>query len=420
MKPTVNIILDTRRANKDNKYPVKLRITYQRIRKYYGIDIQLSKDDWGRVHGEKPREEFRNLRRDMDKIVKDANDLIKTMEHFSFVQFEKDFFKLGLKTDVLASMEDYAKVLEKDGRIGTAISYRCAKNSLSVFQPTLKYSEITPEFLKRYERWMLTNDKSATTVGFYLRSLRTLVNIALQEGVITPQQYPFGKTRYQIPKGQNIKKALTLTEIRQIIDYEAVPNSNKDKARDFWLLSYYCNGANITDICRWKYSNLKNNKLVFHRAKTEFTSRNPKPIEVVVTQPVKQIINKWGNRKKTSENYIFPILVPGISPKEEKKIIARFIHLINDNMDGIADTLKINKNLTTYVARHTFSTILKRSGAPISYISESLGHMDMHTTENYLDSFENDQKQKFANLLVPKKHVIKSSKNPKHPTKKEL
>ncbi|MCI6050807.1 MAG: tyrosine-type recombinase/integrase [Phocaeicola plebeius] len=45
----------------------------------------------------------------------------------------------------------------------------------------------------------------------------------------------------------------------------------------------------------------------------------------------------------------------------------------------------------TYVARHTFATVLKRSGVNIAIISESLGHSDLSTTQIYLDSFENSQ-----------------------------
>ena len=49
------------------------------------------------------------------------------------------------------------------------------------------------------------------------------------------------------------------------------------------------------------------------------------------------------------------------------------------------------EHLTTYVARHTFATVLKRSGVNIAIISESLGHSDLSTTQIYLDSFENSQ-----------------------------
>lgn len=56
----------------------------------------------------------------------------------------------------------------------------------------------------------------------------------------------------------------------------------------------------------------------------------------------------------------------------------------------------LNKKATTYVARHTFSTILKRSGASTEFIQEALGHSDIRTTEHYLDSFEKETKKDFS------------------------
>ena len=57
----------------------------------------------------------------------------------------------------------------------------------------------------------------------------------------------------------------------------------------------------------------------------------------------------------------------------------------------IGEYLNLPIPLTTYVARHTYATVLKRSGVNIAIISESLGHSDLATTQIYLDSFENSQ-----------------------------
>jgi len=62
-------------------------------------------------------------------------------------------------------------------------------------------------------------------------------------------------------------------------------------------------------------------------------------------------------------------------------------------MSRIKEKLGIDKKITTYVARHTFSTVLKRSGATTEYIQEALGHTDVKTAENYLDSFEKKVKK---------------------------
>ena len=83
---------------------------------------------------------------------------------------------------------------------------------------------------------MLQNNKSLTTVGIYLRSLRTIYNIQN----IDKTFYPFGtaKNKYSIPTSRNKKKALTLKDIAKIYNYQAVKNSPKEMAKDYWLFLY--------------------------------------------------------------------------------------------------------------------------------------------------------------------------------------
>ena len=69
-------------------------------------------------------------------------------------------------------------------------------------------------------------------------------------------------------------------------------------------------------------------------------------------------------------------------------------------MAKITERLGIEKRVTTLVSRHTFSTQMKKAGASTEYIQEALGHTDKHTTENYLDSFDNDVKKDFALMLT--------------------
>jgi integrase/recombinase XerD len=60
----------------------------------------------------------------------------------------------------------------------------------------------------------------------------------------------------------------------------------------------------------------------------------------------------------------------------------------------------LNRDVTTYFARHSFATVLKRSGAKIEMISELLGHSSVDVTENYLDSFEKEHIQKETDVLT--------------------
>ena len=77
-----------------------------------------------------------------------------------------------------------------------------------------------------------------------------------------------------------------------------------------------------------------------------------------------------------------------------------FRRLINKYMKQIALEVGIGKNVTTYYARHSFATVLKRSGAKIEMISELLGHSSVDVTESYLDGSENEQIQKETDVLI--------------------
>ena len=57
-------------------------------------------------------------------------------------------------------------------------------------------------------------------------------------------------------------------------------------------------------------------------------------------------------------------------------------------------------NISTYTARHSFASILKAHHVNIAFISESLGHSDLRTTESYLKSFDQVERTRIASILV--------------------
>jgi integrase/recombinase XerD len=81
------------------------------------------------------------------------------------------------------------------------------------------------------------------------------------------------------------------------------------------------------------------------------------------------------------------------------------VQSINEWMRKIKTKLGTEKKVTTYVAGHSFSTFLKRSGVSSEFIQESIGHTDIRTTENYLDSFEKDLKREFVGKLTAFKQI---------------
>jgi integrase len=244
----------------------------------------------------------------------------------------------------------------------------------------------------------LKDGKTYTTVGMYMRAVRAIINEAKRSGIFKESQYPFGKGRYEIPSGEGRKLALTMQQIKAVITYTDGRDTT-ERYRDLWFFSYLCNGINFTDLLKLKYSNIIGDEMCFYRQKTIRTSKVKREIQAMITPEMLSIIERWGNSDKSQDNYIFPYLKGGESPMQEKKTILDVTKRTNKRLKIIGTAVGV-EGLTTYAARHSYATVLKRSGANIAFISESLGHNDLKTTENYLASFEKDTRRKNAALLT--------------------
>lgn len=407
-KVSTSIVLDTRRPLNDGTYPVKLRLTYQRRQKYYqainkkGEPYTYTEAEFAKIRDPKARGSYKDDNRSLVAIEDAALQIIEKLPVFSFEAFEKKYLIGYSKDDVFNTFSQLIERLKQEGRAGTASSYNCACKSLKQFTGSniLPFASVTEDFLHSYEKWMLDSNRSITTVGIYLRALRVVYNDAISSGDAHKDSYPFEKRQYVIPAGRNVKKALSLSEIEKIFNYEPA-HEGEEKARDFWVFSYLCNGMNVKDIARLRYEDIVGDEITFVRAKTERTSRQSiKPVVAILTPETKNIIERWGNKPKKRDNYVFPILTKGLSPEEELAKVRYATKFINKYIKRIALAVGIQKDISTNYARHSFSTVLKQSGASMELISESLGHSNLKTTENYLDSFENDLKKQYAKQLT--------------------
>jgi integrase len=165
---------------------------------------------------------------------------------------------------------------------------------------------------------------------------------------------------------------------------------------------YLCNGLNVKDLCLLEYQNIDSEwKFIeYGRAKTKHTKKDGEKIRVAIKPDTLAIIKRWGQKAITRDTFIFPHLQKGLTAARERQLINLLIRVINNNMKKIAKNLDINKNVTTYFARHSFATILKRSGASTEFISDALGHSNLSTTKNYLAGFEDETLQNVTDALT--------------------
>jgi integrase/recombinase XerD len=407
-RPTLQITLDTRGTSERIDYPLKLRVTFRRITRLYSLGYRLTELDFKKLQSSSLRDlNLRKIREhtslELNRAKSISQELCNSGE-FDFNDFKTKY--LGIETiqkkqTLLDYFIAYSLELKNEGRISTHLNYECSRKSLEQFKQGFSFKDANPKTLEAYELYMVNSNKSVTTISMYLRCLRAILNQAIEDGNFDKMAYPFSKRRYQIPASRNIKKALEKAEIDLILNYKTEEYSNKDKARDFWVLSYLCNGINMKDILNLKLENVEVDKIRVVRAKTKRSLKaDQKTLDIYLHPLARTIINKWNVPYGKPKDYLFDILRKGLTPKREREILQNFTQLVNKNMAKVAKELAIEKNVTTYSARHSFGTVLKRSGVSTEYISEALGHSNLKTTELYLDSFDEKQKENVSKFLV--------------------
>jgi site-specific recombinase XerD len=409
MNVSIYLIHCTRRKKQNDKYPVKLRVTHLRKTKDFPILLDLTEVEYEEATAKRPKKEYQEIAIKLAAALSKANKVISDIGIFTFQKFENAYSgRIKDASDIFPIFEEYIDNIRKEDRLKTASSYESAKKSIQSFQPRISFYDITPSFLKEYQAFQLEkkigkNMKtgSSTTVGIYVRSLRSVYNYAISLGIIKKDEtYPFGKRQFTIPAGRNVKKALTAMEVKKIFDFKTSEYSPTDKAKDFWMLSFLCNGINFKDICLLQNKNIDGDMLRFVRAKTKnSTAGSQTIISCHLTARSMVIIEKWRNSDRVPNAYLFPILSKEDSIETQMKKIAQLIKNTNKYMKVISENTGQEKVPTTYFSRHSAATILKRSGASIQQIQEALGHQNASTTQKYLDSFDDESKKDLAARL---------------------
>ncbi len=395
-KPTIAVWLDNRRAKKNGKFPVKIRIIHKRIPYYYPANINLSEIDFQKALSPKPSSKLMEAHLKLNELERQANDTVDKIVDELRMEFSIGLFEkyLHINTadynDLFKCFDRKIEQLTQRDQVKTAGGYETAKNSLQKYtgKNQLSFAEVDAKFLEGFETYMLKEKCSLTTVGIYARCLRSIYNEAIEQKLVNPELYPFGKSKYLIPQSANNKRALSTDALVKIFNHKPEENSWEEYARDMWMLSLLCQGMNFKDFANLRYKNLQGDKLVFTREKTKRTKRaDQRNIIVYLSKEAKDIIKKWGNEDKSPKQFVFKIYADNNTALRNLRLVEQQIKMVNKYIRKVAAELKIKGDFSFAAARHSFATSLKRLGRSTVEIQEFLGHSNVKTTERYLASF---------------------------------
>ncbi len=398
MNATVNVVLFKSKTLANGEHPLMIRVCKDNKKKYKSLGISIHPQFWD-FDKNKPRKNCPNKEQIQTLISDNIKDLSGSILDFKTENKEFTATKViervkepSLKKTVEQLFDSEINRLQGEGRLKYASTYKELKASLLNFNMHLDiyFSEIDINWLKRYEAYLRTKGLADNSIGVRFRTLRTLFNKAISENIIKSDYYPFKAYKVSKLRKGTVKRAITKADIELIINHK-VESDYSQLAIDLFYFSYLSGGINFVDMAYLTYDNIVDKRLIYIRKKTK------KLIKLPIQDKAMDIVKKY----KSNNSYIFPILSEFHKTDIQKaNRVHKVLGKINKYLKAVGEELGLPIDLTTYVARHTYATVLKRSGVNTSIISESLGHSSEKVTQIYLDSFENSQiDEAMKNLL---------------------
>lgn len=398
---SVRVLLYVQKVLKNGEHPIVLQIIKDRKVKKITVGSCLpSLWDFKLQLPKHKHPQFRDLEILIEKKKSEAKKLLISLEHekenFSLADFEKELQIKNTHKSVFIFLDLLIEKLTKEDRIGNADVYKDLKRFISRFRngKDVEFAEIDEAFLKKLEQDCRNRGMSEVSMSTYFRTLRALYNKAIDDKFAKQINYPFSDFKISKFNTQTEKRAIDWEDMQKIIDLVIPKESDLYDTQQLFIFSYFAWGINFADIATLEWSDLKNNVLKYTRAKNGRSYTIPLIVEAM------NIIDYY--RQYRSDDYIFPILY------KKRHQTATSIHnrikkinrTVNTNLKEIALIVGIDADITFYVARHTFATILKRKGLPTSIIQEMMGHDSEKTTQIYLDGFDNQVLYDASKLLV--------------------
>ena len=399
---TINVVCYKWKTLANGEHPLMLRVCKDGKAKYQSLGISVNPKHWNFKKNE-PKPKCPNFEQ-IQKIILDKKvEIQKKMLEIRADQKDYSAYTLLIKENhqSFTVCEFYQKIIaqcEAENKCGNRLVYLNSYNSLKTFTNNrldIPFNIIDVSWLERYEKWLRSRNNKETTISLMFRTLRSTYNKAIKEKCAQKTDYPFEEYRVSKFDTSTQKRAITKADILKFTD-DTLPIGQKryvQLSKDIFMFSYLCGGINFTDIANLTKANIVNGRLQYIRQKTG------KRIMIGIPDEAMRIIMKY---EAESTGYLFPILNDKVhkTALQKQNRIHKMRGKVNYNLKIIGKRLGIEISLTTYVARHSFASVLKKSGVNIAIISEALGHSDLATTQIYLDNFDNEQMDEaMKNLL---------------------
>lgn len=407
---SVKLLLNKSRILRDGSYPLVFQLIHRRQKKLIYTPYRLYPEEFDSQSGTvcyvsnkvRCKEEVRRANQAISHQLHTIDKHIRSLEQSGSCYSVSDIlmrYRAGHdKMPLLFYMDKQVARKHALGKFGTEVAYRNTRSSVAAFigKRNVCLDDIDASFVRDYEEFLLQRGVSHNTVCYYIRNLRAIYNQALFDGYQENENCPFRHVRSNPCK--TVKRALRRDVLCRMQEMDLSSTPCAEIARDLFLFSFFSRGMSFVDIIYLKKSNIDNGMIGYNRHKTG------QWLQISVTPQLADLIRKYDN----SSEYVFPLLKGG-SAEDLHRQYRLALERVNRNLKRVGILCGIAVPLTMYMARHSWATQARETGAPIAVISEGLGHTSEKTTQIYLKAFDQcvvDRVNEQVSMLICKKKLI--------------
>lgn len=422
------IFLRTFDTNKDGTSPICLRIAKNGQKKFIGLGLSATPEQWDENYCRFKKDKRINPLHDKNNafLNEQESKADKTIQGFNnnkidwtLNQFEDAFLNRSKQGKVKPFIQNLVQTMRATNHNGNADCYERTLHMLELFDKKFDqkyFSEIDIKYVRAFDIFLqlpretiYTSKKGNTRVvqrkgnsgnsrRIIFKTLRAILNVAIESKEASQATYPFGKGGFQVAKlgEETEKRYLPSTQLLKMkSEPEVELRESLQYAQKLFLISYFFYGMSFKDMANLKIENIKSlengSYIVYKRAKTRH-NKEAKSINIKLTEELQTLINDLCEIKKPVDNYLLPIItIEGLTGEALYKHIKNRLKKFNGHLTTLAEKLNIeNIHITSYVSRHTMAMTLQNNNIPRELISQILDHKDMKTTNTYLDSFSSN------------------------------
>ncbi|MFZ4929761.1 tyrosine-type recombinase/integrase [Chryseobacterium sp. Mn2064] len=380
MKKEFSILIILRKDKKgvDGKYPLNVQVRLHSKVMKLPTKQRLFAEEWnnktktciGKGFGEL-NVRLKDITLELEKFClnKLNNKQTLTLENI------KDFYN-GVNLNCFYTVFDKMLAIKsKKIKEPTLYKYNLLRKYLKEFKKRIDVAEINLMFIEDFEAFLRKKNDGIYGIANHHKNLDAIINLAIKHKLMI--ENPYINKEYK--EKSECLVFLTPDELESFVKIKVNPNSGMRLTKDRFIF------ASLTGLRHSDVNTLKMKDIDF-KAKiiTKKQVKTDNDVKIPLNTRAFVMAKQYGKGKDKDE-----LLFPTVTNQND-----------NSRLKTLAEAIKLNKNLTFHVSRHTFGTMMVNYyNVPITIVKEMMGHTDISITANYAnvntDMMKEAMKNKF-------------------------